>query len=288
MIGHIEGINVGSTYTNRQALHDAEIHRGLMRGIAPKGESIVLSGGYVDDIDLGNEIIYTGEGGRDSNTGKQIKDQTLTGGNLALAENHINGNPIRVNRGHKSKSKYSPENGYCYDGLYRIDKYWSENGRDGFLSWRYRLIGLDGQHQKEFTDENIDANKEKESITGNENPGRTTSIVSRVIRNSQVGNEVKSIYNYNCQICNVRIETPSGPYAECCHIKPLGRPHNGPDTLDNVLCLCPNCHVLLDMHALHIDEDITIIETGKKLTVSNDHDINVENIVYLKDLSTGI
>jgi hypothetical protein len=23
----------------------------------------------------------------------------------------------------------------------------------------------------------------------------------------------------------------------------VGRPHNGPDTADNVLCLCPNDHV---------------------------------------------
>ena len=70
-----------------------------MRGIGKQGASIVLSGGYVDDEDLGDEIIYTGEGGRDSNTGLQVGDQTLTKGNKFLEENYRLGNPIRVIRG---------------------------------------------------------------------------------------------------------------------------------------------------------------------------------------------
>ncbi len=41
-------------------------------------DSIVVSGGYEDDIDAGDEIIYTGHGGNDPQTGKQIADQTLT------------------------------------------------------------------------------------------------------------------------------------------------------------------------------------------------------------------
>ena len=36
-----------------------------MRVIGKQGASLVLSGGYVDDEDLGDEIIYTGEGVRD-------------------------------------------------------------------------------------------------------------------------------------------------------------------------------------------------------------------------------
>ena len=63
MIGHIEGVRVGQTFANRRALHDANVHRGLMQGIAPDGSSIVLSGGYIDDEDEGEIIIYTGEGG---------------------------------------------------------------------------------------------------------------------------------------------------------------------------------------------------------------------------------
>jgi putative restriction endonuclease len=92
-----------------------------MHGIAPEGSSIVLSGGYADDIDEGELIVYTGEGGRDPNTQRQISDQQLTRGNLALARNFIEGNPVRVNRGSTLDSKYAPLSGYRYDGLYRID-----------------------------------------------------------------------------------------------------------------------------------------------------------------------
>lgn len=288
MIGHIPNIKIGTIFPNRKALHDAEIHRGLQRGIAPEGASIVLSGGYVDDEDMGDVIIYTGEGGRDQNTGKQIKDQTLTGGNLALAQNYVNGNPIRVNRGHQLDSVYAPTEGYRYDGLYRIDEYWSERGKDGCLVWRYRLVRLDEQSPLSEVDVEPTTDTSRREIVGNEQPGRTNVTVSRVIRNTQIGNEIKSIYGHYCQICSTKLVTPSGPYAECCHIRPLGKPHSGPDTLDNVLCLCPNCHVLFDSHAIHIDDNFTILETGKKLIIKNNHRININNLRYHKSLSAGL
>lgn len=51
--------------------------------------------------------------------------------------------------------------------------------------------------------------------------------------------------------------------SEGAHVRPLGIPHNGPDTLDNILCLCPNCHVLFDGHALTIRSDGTIVLLDK-------------------------
>jgi putative restriction endonuclease len=69
LLGDVPAITPGTFFRGRQELHDDGLHRGLMRGIAPHGSSIVLSGGYVDDEDLGDVIIYTGEGGRDSKTG---------------------------------------------------------------------------------------------------------------------------------------------------------------------------------------------------------------------------
>jgi SAD/SRA domain len=78
-----------------KSFYDQKLHRALMFGIAPRGSSIVLSGGYVDDEDLGDVIIYTGEGGRDPATGRQVADQRLVKGNKSLVENHLNGIPIR-------------------------------------------------------------------------------------------------------------------------------------------------------------------------------------------------
>lgn len=74
ILGSITGQEVGTYYEGRKQMHDLGLHRKLMHGIASHGSSIVLSGGYVDDEDHGNYIIYTGEGGRDSETGDQIAD----------------------------------------------------------------------------------------------------------------------------------------------------------------------------------------------------------------------
>mgnify|MGYP001248602579 CR=1 FL=1 len=250
-----------------------------MRGIAPQGMSIVLSGGYVDDQDLGDEIIYTGEGGRDADTGRQIADQTLTGGNLYLAQNCQRGIPVRVNRGYKSESEFRPATGYRYDGHYRVEEYWSETGKDGFLIWRYRLVAIPDESVLFGGDGDVNAPSQKPP-EGSTTPPRKTSTVSRIVRNTAVGEHVKALYDYKCQRCGIRIDTPAGPYAECCHIRPLGKPHLGPDVIGNVLCLCPNCHVEFDYHVWHISDDLTEIETGNKLTVSDEHEIDLEHVRY--------
>ena len=42
-------------------------------------------------------VIYTGHGGNDPATGRQVADQELTKQNLAIVRNEDNGIPIRVN-----------------------------------------------------------------------------------------------------------------------------------------------------------------------------------------------
>ncbi len=42
---------------------------------------------------LGDVIVYTGEGGQDGFGGRQVKDQTFTGGNAALVTSHELGLP---------------------------------------------------------------------------------------------------------------------------------------------------------------------------------------------------
>lgn len=54
------------------------VHKPPMAGIwgshSLGAYSIVLSGGYEDDIDNLDYILYTGQGGQDVQGGKQIKD----------------------------------------------------------------------------------------------------------------------------------------------------------------------------------------------------------------------
>ncbi|WP_407665652.1 YDG/SRA domain-containing protein [Mycolicibacillus parakoreensis] len=55
--GHIPGNPVGTTYANREAAHRAGVHRPLQGGISggkDGADSIVVSGGYVDDEDYGD------------------------------------------------------------------------------------------------------------------------------------------------------------------------------------------------------------------------------------------
>src|SRR5262249_10360868 len=120
--------------------------RPTMAGISSAGkegaDSIVLSGGYEDDQDFGDVIIYTGHGGRDPETRQQVGDQLLVGGNLALAHNCTEGLPVHVIRGASHRSPYSPPAGYRYDGLYRVEDYWRDTGKSGYTIWRFRLVKL--------------------------------------------------------------------------------------------------------------------------------------------------
>ncbi len=82
IFGHVPGYPVGSRFETRASLSEAGLHRPTVAGISGSEkdgvDSIVLSGGYEDDQDLGTEIVYTGHGGRDQQTGRQVSDQAFT------------------------------------------------------------------------------------------------------------------------------------------------------------------------------------------------------------------
>jgi len=95
----------------------------------------------------------------------------------------------------------------------------------------------------------------------------------QLIRNPNIVNKIKSMNQNHCQICGESISLRDGKlYSEVHHIKPLGQPHNGPDKLQNMLCVCPNCHVKLDYGAIKLDI--------KKITLSQEHTIDNEFINY--------
>src|SRR5215204_6245995 len=157
VFGHIPGYPVGSCFENRAELADAGVHRHRQAGIsgsASKGaDSIVLSGGYEDDEDHGDVIVYTGYGGRDPDTGQQVSDQPFAGWNMALARSGLDGLPVRVIRGEGHDSPFSPNAGYRYDGLCSVDDCWHDTGRSGYLIWRYRLAKiLDPVHRPDDLD----------------------------------------------------------------------------------------------------------------------------------------
>jgi putative restriction endonuclease len=118
IFGHVTGYPEGSWFASRIDLSKAGIHRPRRAGISGRGregaDSVVLAGGYEGAQDYGEEILYTGHGGRDPLSGQQIGHQTLTPGNIALATNRLLGLPVRLARGAQCSSSYSPESGYRY------------------------------------------------------------------------------------------------------------------------------------------------------------------------------
>ncbi|MFM9368383.1 YDG/SRA domain-containing protein [Streptomyces sp. Da 82-17] len=273
MIGEVPNIRVGQEFDSRRLAHEAGIHRPLQAGICGTkqngAESIVVSGGYKDDEDHGDVIVYTGHGGQDSSR-NQVSDQSLDDpGNAALVTSYLEGLPVRVLRGAHSGSPWAPAEGYRYDGLFRVTNYGSKLGIDGFLIWQFRLETYDGTPLPEPakqetlpTDDESDDSDSGQVPAGTESPERVTTTVQRIVRNSAVKRQVKAWHDNRCQICELRIEVPGGSYSEGAHIQALGSPHNGPDTTGNVLCLCPNCHVQLDAGAIVISDDLTVIRGG--------------------------
>lgn len=86
-------------------------------------------------------------------------------------------------------------------------------------------------------------------------PDRILQRISRIIRDTAISSELKLLYDHACQLCGTQLLVCGRHYSEAHHIRPLGRPHDGSDSRDNMLCVCPNCHVLLDYAAIFIYPD---------------------------------
>ncbi|GAA4186539.1 hypothetical protein GCM10022252_18680 [Streptosporangium oxazolinicum] len=114
---------------------------------------------------------------------------------------------------------------------------------------------------------------------------RREAIVERVIRDSLLAEQIKRAHDFHCQICGDRLTLHRGFYAEGAHIRPLGKPHNGPDEPGNLLCLCPNHHVLFDRGMITIQADLTATDTASGaslggLRVTENHEISQDHLDY--------
>ena len=99
--------------------------------------------------------------------------------------------------------------------------------------------------------------------------------------------DIKEIYEYKCQICNIYLKTPSGGIAIGAHIKGLGKPHNGPDVIENMICLCPNHHTQFDYYGFYIEPESFEIKglngfEEKKITLNKKHKIENRFLKYHK------
>lgn len=108
---------------------------------------------------------------------------------------------------------------------------------------------------------------------GNEAPGRTEILTYRVLRDTPLARKIKLLHGNRCQLCGSAVQIGEGKsYAEAHHIIPLGGPHNGPDTPENVIVLCPNHHVLCDYGAIRLD--------NSQVRAIKGHEISKKSIDY--------
>ena len=238
--------------------------------------AIILNGGYEDDRDKLDEIFYTGEGGRDPQSLKQISDQEFVKGNRALQLSHEYNLPVRVIRGFKAEK--GPSIGYRYDGIYFIDKVDYVKGKSGFMVCEFHLVS-ENSYQG-LTDDL------SETFKPDYKPApRKDTKSKRIVRNASIAEAVKDKYDNTCQVCNQRLDSPSGPISVAAHIRGLG--NDGPDTKDNLLCLCPNHHAQFDSYSFYIEpQSFEIIGLkdfeGEKITLK--HKVNSDFLEYQKKL----
>ncbi|KNA20959.1 hypothetical protein SOVF_047620 [Spinacia oleracea] len=155
-IGGVPGVEIGDIFFFRMEMCVLGLHAPSMAGIdymtvkteaedEPLAVSIVSSGGYDDDAEDQDVLVYTGQGGGNyNNSGKAASDQKLERGNLALEKSSRRGNQIRVIRGIRDTSNPSLKI-YVYDGLYTIQESWIEKAKSGANLFKYRMVRLPGQ-----------------------------------------------------------------------------------------------------------------------------------------------
>lgn len=160
LLGTVPGVEVGDEFQYRVELALVGVHRLYQAGIDyinygdakdKVAASIVASGGYDDELDNPDVLIYSGSGGV-VGRGKKPEDQKLERGNLALKNSISLKNPVRVIRGSKetktaesSDARGKVVASYVYDGLYKVERYWQDPGPQGNLVFKFELRRIPGQ-----------------------------------------------------------------------------------------------------------------------------------------------
>lgn len=294
IFGDVPGSPEGTVFENREQVRLAGLHAHKQSGIsgttAEGADAIVLNGGYPDDIDSGDEIIYTGHGGQ--GPGKnQIAHQDLTDvGNAALVRSLEANLPVRVIRGAKDPSPYAPSTGYRYDGLYRVVDFWFKKRSDGYRVLQFRMLKVGDTRDLEAMLGALAL--EGEPPTPDGPVSRRQAIVEQLNRRARIVRQVKSWHENRCQFCGESIELAAGPSSEVAHIRGLGRPHNGPDVESNALCLCPNDHLRFDHGARYLTDRLEVVDALRgevigKLRQHPQHIIDLEYVRYHRVSAAG-
>ena len=166
-----------------------------------------------------------------------------------------------------------------YENVIRRTIQTHSSDSDGFggTDLFYSVDGIRGGHwglreQIRRTPTSIDLS-DPEAPHEDDQPRRRLTETYRILRDTALARTLKEIHDDRCRICGDTLELRNGTrYSEAHHIKPLGRPHYGPDIEGNVLVLCPNHHALCDLRAIKLDI--------RGLILNRDHKVDERFIDY--------
>ncbi|MFI0504768.1 HNH endonuclease [Streptomyces albogriseolus] len=118
---------------------------------------------------------------------------------------------------------------------------------------------------------------------------RRDATRSVIVRDEALARRVKELEDNRCQICGTALRHLNRPYSQAAHIRGLGSPHHGPDELQNLLCLCPNCHILFDGLEIYVDSDGLVRGTRggrdpRPLRRAPGHPVEEAHIAYHRSL----
>ncbi|BBN14880.1 hypothetical protein MPTK1_6g15270 [Marchantia polymorpha subsp. ruderalis] len=156
-IGECPGVKVGDCFTYRIEMAIIGLHRAVQAGIAvvsadycryrkPVAGSVVIgvNDTYKDDKDMGETVVYSGQGGLCADKSGTYQDQKLVRGNLALSNSYELGLPVRLIRGHKIQGT-STGILYSYDGLYKVIHMNYDVGVHKNMVYTFHLQRIPGQ-----------------------------------------------------------------------------------------------------------------------------------------------
>ncbi|MFE8968274.1 HNH endonuclease [Streptomyces albogriseolus] len=156
-----------------------------------------------------------------------------------------------------------------------------------------RLVSMDRDMVHQIVEYVDDAMRHVSTSEGQASPvlsntpeGQTYGEYAHGTRSPSGINAVRKLkhwYQDSCQICATTLVLPSPRhrYSEAAHIR--AKEDGGPDLTENLLCLCPNCHVRFDGGALVLTDDLTVVDTvkdrlGAKLKRHQWHYINPDHV----------
>ncbi|MGF9891467.1 HNH endonuclease [Priestia megaterium] len=176
--------------------------------------------------------------------------------------------------GDKSKHRYKAENS-------TIDKFES--------SLLYGMLEKKngGNGKSERNNKSI---KKDKNITTFSSRNKETIKYSGVkfFRDLALASTLKNLYQCQCQVCKIQINTPNGLRIQAHHIQPYNDVHKGDDCWGNMLVICPNCHLQFDELYFAIEPntltihcfDETNVFHGKKIKLQPGHQLEYTYLKY--------